>query len=61
LDNDIAYSICEAIDARKSVITIDDKEPLNMKTLCRSTESGPLQIPLHPGARKFYRKKGYLR
>lgn len=61
LDNDIAYSICEAIDARKTVITIDDKEPLNMKNICRSTESGPLQIPLHPGARKFYREKGYLR
>jgi TRAP-type uncharacterized transport system substrate-binding protein len=61
LDNDIAYSICEAIDARKKVITIDDKEPLNMKNICRSTESGPLQIPLHPGARKFYREKGYLR
>ena len=61
LKDDIAYSICEAIDARKSVITIDDKEPLNMKKLCRSTEAGPLQIPLHPGARKFYRENGYLR
>jgi len=61
LNNDIAYSICEAIDAKKSVITIDDKEPLNMKNLCRNTEAGPLQIPLHPGARKFYRQKGYLR
>ena len=60
LDNDIAYSICEAIDARKTVITIDDKEPLNMKNICRSTESAPLEIPFHPGARKFYREKGYL-
>jgi TRAP-type uncharacterized transport system substrate-binding protein len=61
LDNDIAYAICEAIDARKTGFTIDDKEPLNMKNICRSTAAGPLQIPLHPGARKYYREKGYLR
>ena len=60
LDNDMAYSICEAIDARKGVITIDDEKPLNMKKICRDTEAGPLHIPLHPGARKFYRDKGYL-
>jgi len=60
LANDIAYSICEAIDARKAVITIDAKEPLNMKNICRSTAAGPLEIPLHPGAKRFYRGKGYL-
>ena len=60
LDNDAAYSICEAIDARKKVITIDDEKPLNMKKICRDTEAGPLHIPLHPGARKFYRDKAYL-
>jgi TRAP-type uncharacterized transport system substrate-binding protein len=61
LENNVAYSICEAIDARKKRFTIDDPRPLNMRNICRDTESGPLQIPLHPGARKFYLEKGYLK
>ncbi len=61
LDNDMAYAICEAIEARKRVITIDDKKPLNMRQICRDTEAGPLHIPLHPGAKNFYRHKGYLK
>jgi TRAP-type uncharacterized transport system substrate-binding protein len=31
-----------------------------MKSLCRATEKCPLPVPLHPGAVKYYRKKGYL-
>jgi TRAP-type uncharacterized transport system substrate-binding protein len=60
LSEDLAYSICQAIDARQSVIPVDDDKPLDMKTLCRSTESAPLDIPLHPGAKKYYEEKGYL-
>lgn len=60
LSDDIAYAICEAIDARKNVIPVDDISPLNMKKLCRDTAAGPLGIPLHPGAKKYYKEKGYL-
>jgi TRAP-type uncharacterized transport system substrate-binding protein len=31
-----------------------------MKDLCHSTEKCPLRVPLHPGAAKYYRRKGYL-
>jgi TRAP-type uncharacterized transport system substrate-binding protein len=31
-----------------------------MSSFCRSTEEGPLDIPLHPGAERYYREKGYL-
>jgi TRAP-type uncharacterized transport system substrate-binding protein len=60
LDDDIAYSICEAIDSRKRVIPIDG-ESLVMRKLCTSTEDAALGIPLHPGARKHYEAKRYLR
>jgi TRAP-type uncharacterized transport system substrate-binding protein len=60
LADNIAYSICEAIDAKQSVISVDDDDPLNMRKLCRSTDAGPLQIPLHPGALRYYKDKGYL-
>jgi TRAP-type uncharacterized transport system substrate-binding protein len=60
LSNDLAYSICEAIDARQGVIPVDDDEPLDMRKICRGTESAPLAIPLHPGAKRYYHEKGYL-
>ena len=31
-----------------------------MSSFCRSTEEGPLDIPLHPGAERYYREHGYL-
>jgi hypothetical protein len=60
LPNEVAYAICEAIDARQSVIPVDDDRPLDMKSLCRSSEAAPLGIPLHPGAKRYYEEKGYL-
>jgi TRAP-type uncharacterized transport system substrate-binding protein len=28
--------------------------------MCRDTPAGPLNIPLHPAAERFWRKLGYL-
>lgn len=60
LSDDLAYSICQAIDLRQSVIPVDDDDPLDMKKICRSTEAAPLGIPLHRGAKRYYEDKGYL-
>jgi len=60
LPNNVAYAAIETIDERRSVIPVDDEQPLDMRNLCRSTEKCSLQIPLHPGAAKYYREKGYL-
>lgn len=60
LGDNIAYAICEAIDARKHAIPVDDDLPLDVKNLCKDSDSGPVKIPFHPGAVKFYREKGYL-
>jgi len=60
LPNKLAYTAVETIDERQGAIPVDDDKPLDMKDLCRSTEKCPLQIPLHPGALKYYREKGYL-
>ena len=49
----------QTIDERQAVIPIDDDKPLDMRNLCRSTEKCPVQIPLHPGALKYYKEKGY--
>jgi uncharacterized protein len=60
LPNNVAYAAVETIDERQSVIPVDDDKPLDMRMLCSDTEKCPLQIPLHPGAAKYYREKGYL-
>lgn len=60
LPNELAYAICEGIDARQNVIPIDDDHPLDMRKLCRSLEAAPLGIPLHPAAKQYYQEKGYL-
>jgi TRAP-type uncharacterized transport system substrate-binding protein len=59
LPEEIAYSACEALEARKDLIFVDD-ESLNMAKYCKDTEAGPLDIPLHPGALRYYKDKGYL-
>jgi TRAP-type uncharacterized transport system substrate-binding protein len=60
LSNDLAYSICRAIDSRQSVIPVDDDGPLDMRKICCGTETAPLGIPLHPRAKRYYEEKGYL-
>jgi TRAP-type uncharacterized transport system substrate-binding protein len=60
LPNRVAYAAIETIEERQKAIPVDDDQPLNMRDLCRGTEKCPLSIPLHPGAMKYYREKGYL-
>lgn len=54
-----AYSIVEALDRRKKHIPLETGK-LDMKSVCRDTEEGPLCIPLHPGAELYYREHHYL-
>ncbi len=59
LSDDMAYSLCEAIYRRRRDIPVDAPR-LNIRQVCRDTDAGPLGIPLHPGAQKFYEQMGYL-
>ena len=47
---------------RHAQIPVDhfDKRPMTMVEFCRGGEAGQLTIPLHPGAKKYFREKGYL-
>jgi TRAP-type uncharacterized transport system substrate-binding protein len=60
LPDKVAYAVVETIDERKKVIPVDDDKPLNMRDLCHGTEKCPLKIPLHAGAARYYKEKGYL-
>jgi TRAP-type uncharacterized transport system substrate-binding protein len=56
-----AYPICEAIEKRKEVIPTDNYKPLEMAQLCANDEEAPYDVPLHKGAARFYRERGYLK
>jgi len=57
---DVAYALCEAIAARKDLIPTDNFKPLEVAQLCANDEEAPYDVPLHPGAERFYRERGYL-
>ena len=58
--DDLAYHIAGVLDKIREEIPYDALEIPSMKSLCTSTEAGPLDFPLHPGAEKYYKEKGYL-
>lgn len=57
---DIAYALCAAIAERKEAIPTDNYKPLDLAQLCANDEEAPYDVPLHRGARRFYREHGYL-
>jgi hypothetical protein len=61
MPDDVAYAICEALEARKLQIPTDNYKPVNLVQLSNVDEEAPRGAPLHPGAEKFYRERRYLR
>ena len=62
LPSEIAYDMAKAVDLCHEQIPVDhfDKRPMTIQEFCRGGEAGQLNIPLHPGARKYFRERGYL-
>lgn len=56
----VVAAICRALEARKERIIWQEPGPLPLDKMCRDTDAGPLVIPLHPGAERFWRGQGYL-
>jgi hypothetical protein len=58
----IAYNMAKAVDLCYQQIPVDhfDKRSMTMDEFCRGGEAGQLNIPLHPGAKKYFRERGYL-
>jgi TRAP-type uncharacterized transport system substrate-binding protein len=59
--NDVAYALCETIENRKDMMPTDNYKPLEIAQLCANDKESPYDVPLHPGARRFYRERGYLK
>jgi len=61
MPDDVAYALCESIDKRKDAMPTDNYQPLDIAQLCANGEESPYDAPLHPGAARFYRERGYLK
>lgn len=61
MPDEVAYALCEAIEMRKQVIPTDNFKPLSMAQLCANDDEAPYDVPLHAGAKRFYRERGYLK
>ena len=57
----IVTAVCAALEARKEKIVWQEPGPLPLESMCRDTPSGPLNIPLHPAAERFWHERGYLK
>jgi NMT1-like family len=56
----VVTAVCAALEARKDRIGWQEPGPLPLDWMCRDTADGPLVIPLHPAAERFWRERGYL-
>ncbi|HEY7559749.1 MAG TPA: TAXI family TRAP transporter solute-binding subunit [Candidatus Binatia bacterium] len=61
MPDDVAYALCETIDRQKDAMPTDNYKPLDIAQLCANDEESPYDVPLHPGAARFYRERGYLK
>ncbi len=61
MPDDVAYALCQAIEARQAVMPTDNFKPLDIAQLCADDDEAPRGVPLHPGAERFYRERGYLK
>jgi hypothetical protein len=61
MTENVAYALCEAIEQRKDVFPTDNYKPLYIAQLCANDEEAPFDVPLHPGAKRFYRERGFMK
>ena len=60
LTDEAAYSIARALDAARSRIAFDSEHPVSLEELCRNSDTTALEVPLHPGAERYYVERGAL-
>ena len=59
---EMIYDFCAAVDARRARIPWEESKgaPLPTEKLCKDSKEGPLYLPMHRGAEKYWRERGYL-
>jgi TRAP-type uncharacterized transport system substrate-binding protein len=58
--DDVITAFCAALDASADRIPWQGEGPLPIARMCKDSPEGPLDLPLHPAAERFWRERGYL-
>ncbi len=61
LSAEIVYLLVQALEQAGDRMVWDTEEPVTLADLCRGTDAAPFDVPLHPGAERYYRERGYLK
>lgn len=57
----IITSFCQALENRKARIPWYGEGPMRLDLMCQDTREGPLALPLHPAAERFWQSMGYIK
>jgi TRAP-type uncharacterized transport system substrate-binding protein len=58
--DELIERFCAALDEQRDVIPWDGPGPLPLERMCGNHPEAPLDVPLHPAARRYWSAKGYL-
>jgi TRAP-type uncharacterized transport system substrate-binding protein len=58
--DELIERFCAALEERKDAIPWDGPGPLPLERMCGTYPEAPLDVPLHPAARRYWDSKGYL-
>jgi TRAP-type uncharacterized transport system substrate-binding protein len=57
----LVYGMCQALEEAGGRMAWDSETPVSLADVCRNTDAAPFDVPLHPGAERYYRERGYLK
>jgi TRAP-type uncharacterized transport system substrate-binding protein len=60
LSEALVFGMCQALEEAGGRVVWDSETPVTLADVCRDTEAAPFDVPLHPGAERYYRERGYL-
>jgi TRAP-type uncharacterized transport system substrate-binding protein len=58
LPDEVAYNVCGALAAREAEIPWEKGTSTTAVHMGRESETTPMDVPLHPGAERWYREHG---
>lgn len=60
LPDEVAYQMARALETAGDRMVYDADGSVDLVELCRGTDAAPRDVPLHPGAERYFRERGYL-
>jgi len=60
LPDQVAYDVCAAFGARHDEMPWEKGTHQGIPHIGKETDATPMDVPLHPGAERWYREQGYI-